>query len=153
MPSAPAVEETYMLQQYSQALVNKLEEKNTELAQANQALKRSNEELQQFVYIASHDLQTPLRSLTGFVQLLQSNYAGALDEQADDWIRRIVQSAEQMHTLIRDVLAYSGVDSQALPFQRIPFRRGFQRRRRPIGSVYPRCGRPGYLRRTANCDG
>ena len=121
-PSAPTVEETYVLQQYNQALVHKLEDKNAELAQANQALKRSNEELQQFLYIASHDLQTPLRSITGFVQLLQSNYARALDEQADDWIRRIVQSAEQMHTLLRDVLAYSCVDSQALPFRPTPFR-------------------------------
>jgi light-regulated signal transduction histidine kinase (bacteriophytochrome) len=125
VPSAPAVEETYKLQQYSQALVHKLGERNAELAQANQALKRSNEELQQFAFMASHDLQTPLRSISGFVQLLQSNYAGALDEQADDWIRRIVQSAELMHTLIRDVLAYSSVDSQALPFQPIRFREVF----------------------------
>jgi signal transduction histidine kinase len=124
-PSAPVVEETYMLQQYSQALVHKLEEKNAELAQANQALKRSNEELQQFAYIASHDLQTPLRNISGFVQLLQSNYAEALDAQANDWIRRAVQSAEQMHKLIRDVLAYSRVDSQALSFQPTSFREVF----------------------------
>jgi light-regulated signal transduction histidine kinase (bacteriophytochrome) len=95
------------------------------LAQSNQAVKGSNEELQQFAYIASHDLQTPLRNISGFVQLLQANYAEALDEQANDWIRRTVQSADQMHTLIRDVLAYSRVDSQALPFQPTPFREVF----------------------------
>jgi signal transduction histidine kinase len=123
--SAPAVAETYMLQQYSQALVHKLEEKNAELAQANQALKQSNEELQQFAYIASHDLQTPLRNISGFVQLLQSNYAEALDEQANDWIRRTVRSAQQMHTLIRDLLSYSRVDSQTQPFRSTSFREVF----------------------------
>jgi light-regulated signal transduction histidine kinase (bacteriophytochrome) len=137
------VEETYKLQQYSQALVHKLGERNAELAQANQALKRVNEELQQFAYMASHDLQTPLRSISGFVQLLQSNYAGALDEQADDWIRRIVQSAELMHTLIRDVLAYSRMDSQALPFQPIRFREVFNDAV-ALWKVHPRCERPGH---------
>ena len=121
-PSAPVVEETYVLQKYSQTLVQKLEQKNAELAQANQALKRSNEELQQFAYIASHDLQTPLRNISGFVQLLQANYAEALDEQANDWIRRTVQATDQMHTLIRDVLAYSSLESQMLPFQPFSFR-------------------------------
>jgi signal transduction histidine kinase len=123
--SALAVEEAYVLKQYSQTLVHKLEEKNAELAQANKALKRSNEELQQFAHIASHDLQTPLRNISRFVQLLQSTYAEALDEQAKDWIRRTVQSADQMATLIRDVLAYSCVDLQALPFQPTPFREVF----------------------------
>jgi light-regulated signal transduction histidine kinase (bacteriophytochrome)/CheY-like chemotaxis protein len=118
--AAPAVEEIYVLQQYSQTLVHKLEEKNAELTQANQALKRSNEELQQFAFIASHDLQTPLRNISGFVQLLESDYAGVLDEQGKDWIRRTVRSTQQMQALIRDVLAYSGVDADTPPFQAIP---------------------------------
>ena len=122
---APVVEESFVLKQYSQALVHKLEEKNAELAQANQALKRSNEELQHFAYIASHDLQSPLRNISGFVQLLQSNYAGRLDEQADDWIRRTVQCTEQMHAMILDVLAYSRVDWQAPAFQPVPARQVF----------------------------
>jgi signal transduction histidine kinase len=123
--SAPAVEDIYVLKQYSQTLVHKIEEKNAELAQANQALKRSNEELRQFAHIASHDLQTPLRNISRFVQLLQSTYAEALDEQAKDWIRRTVQSADHMHTLIQDVLAYSFVDSQASLFQPTSFREVF----------------------------
>ncbi|MBC8097282.1 MAG: response regulator [Akkermansiaceae bacterium] len=122
---APAAEESYVLQRYSQALVHKLEEKNAQLAHANRALQNSNEELQQFVYIASHDLQTPLRNISGFVQLLQSNYAQVLDEQANDWIRRTVQSVELMHILIRDVLAFSQVDSQSVPFQPTSFREVF----------------------------
>ncbi|HSH94096.1 MAG TPA: ATP-binding protein, partial [Roseimicrobium sp.] len=95
------------------------------LEHANEALERSNAELKQFAYIASHDLQTPLRNICGFVQLLQTNYAGVLDEQASDWIARTVQCTQQMHTLIQDVLAYSRVDSQALQLQPIPFREVF----------------------------
>ena len=88
-----------------------------ELKRSNEALERSNVDLAQFAYIASHDLQTPLRNISGFVQLLHEEYADKLDERAGDWIRRTVQAAEQMHTLIRDVLAYSRVDSQARPFE------------------------------------
>src|SRR6185436_20899981 len=77
------------------------------LQQANEALERSNVELQQFAYIASHDLQTPLRNISGFLQLLKSHYGGKLDEKADHWIRRSIQSSHPLHTLIKDILAYS----------------------------------------------
>jgi PAS domain S-box-containing protein len=93
-----------------------------ELQQANEALARSNVELQQFAYAASHDLQTPLRNISGFVKLLQMHYAGRLEERADDWIRRTIQSCEQMHTLIHDLLAYSQVESRARPFKPVPLR-------------------------------
>lgn len=96
-----------------------------ELRRSNEALVRTNLELQQFAYIASHDLQSPLRSISGFVQLLRSEYEGRLDAQADDWIRRTVQSIQQMQTLIRDLLAYSGTDTQARPFKRVAFREVF----------------------------
>jgi light-regulated signal transduction histidine kinase (bacteriophytochrome) len=87
-----------------------------ELRRSNEALERSNIELQRFAYVASHDLQTPLRSIAGFAQLLQSEYAGRLDPQADDWIRRTVESSKDMQTLVRDLLEYSRVDSQAGTF-------------------------------------
>lgn len=90
-----------------------------ELKRSNEALARSNVELQSFAYIASHDLQTPLRSISGFVQLLRSKYEGQLDEQADDWIRRTVQSTEQLQTFIRDLFEYSRLDSQARPFEEV----------------------------------
>jgi PAS domain S-box-containing protein len=92
-----------------------------ELARANRVLERSNIELQQFAYIASHDLQSPLRSISGFVQLLKMEYEGKLGEQAADWIRRTVQSIDHMQTLIRDLLAYSRVDSRSRPFVQISF--------------------------------
>ena len=95
------------------------------LQRTNDALVRSNIELQQFAYIASHDLQSPLRSISGFLQLLSAEYLGKFDAQADDWIGRAVQSLKQMQTLIRDLLAYSRVDSHARPFKPVPFRAVF----------------------------
>jgi PAS domain S-box-containing protein len=108
--------QTVELQKARNELEVRVNERTEELAGANQVLERSNIELQQFAYIASHDLQSPLRSISGFVQLLKSEYEGKLDQQADDWIRRTVQAIGQMQTMIRDVLAYSRVDSRSRPF-------------------------------------
>lgn len=95
------------------------------LQRTNEALERSNIELQRFAYVASHDLQTPMRNVASFVELLQSSYTDQLDAQANDWIRRIVQSVKQLQTLVRDLLEYSRVDSQAHPFTRVPGREVF----------------------------
>ena len=102
-------------------LNDELASRVAELAGANQVLERSNIELKQFAYIASHDLQSPLRSISGFVQLLNMEYGSKLDELAADWIRRTVQAVEQMQTLVRDLLAYSSVDSRSRPFVRTSF--------------------------------
>jgi PAS domain S-box-containing protein len=102
-------------------LERRVDERTKELAVANQVLERSNIELQQFAYVASHDLQSPLRSISGFVQLLKMEYESKLDEQAVDWIRRTIQATEQMQDLIRGVLAYSRVDSRSRPFMPTPF--------------------------------
>jgi PAS domain S-box-containing protein len=99
----------------------RVSERTKELAFANQVLEQSNLELKQFAYIASHDLQSPLRSISGFVQLLKMEYEDKLSEEAVDWIRRTVQSIGQMQTLIRDLLSYSRVDARSVPFTRIPF--------------------------------
>jgi light-regulated signal transduction histidine kinase (bacteriophytochrome) len=93
-----------------------LNRRNAELGDAKDALELSNVELQQFAYIASHDLQTPLRSIAAFAQFLQKDYEGQLDEQADDYIGRLVGGVKRMQNLITDLLAYSRVESRAAPF-------------------------------------
>jgi PAS domain S-box-containing protein len=119
--SAKLENQAVSLQRKRDELELRVGERTKELAVAVQVLERSNLELKQFAYVASHDLQSPLRSISGFVQLLKLEYEGKLDEQAQDWIRRTVQSIAQMQTLIRDLLSYSRVDARSRPFALTPF--------------------------------
>jgi PAS domain S-box-containing protein len=77
-----------------------------ELRRMNAALQRANEDMNHFVYAASHDLQEPLRMVTSYTQLLQRRYQGRLDEQADEFIRHATDGAGRMRSFLHDLLDY-----------------------------------------------
>jgi PAS domain S-box-containing protein len=84
-----------------------LEEAHRAMEAQNDALRRSNRDLQQFAYVASHDLSEPLRVMTGYVQLLEKRYVDQLDDKAARWIQHVVDGSARMRTLIDDLLEYS----------------------------------------------
>ena len=96
--------------------------KEQELQKTIQDLVEANMALDRFAYIASHDLQEPLRSITSFVQLLAKRYAGKLDHEADEYIEFTVAAAKRMYDLINDLLVFSRVDSRAAKFTAVSSR-------------------------------
>ncbi|MGB7344203.1 MAG: PAS domain S-box protein [Pirellulaceae bacterium] len=96
-----------------------LQRLNNALAVSNDALRESNFELQQFAAVASHDLQAPLRAISGFAQYLHDDYLGQLDATADDYINRIVRNAQRMQRLIDDLLAFSQAESRVTSYDTI----------------------------------
>lgn len=89
-----------------------LEQRARQIEQFNLDLCRSNEDLKQFAYVASHDLQEPLRKVTAFCQMLQNEYASQLDENAKIYIGYAVDGALRMKALIADLLAFSRIETQ-----------------------------------------
>lgn len=96
-----------------QTAMNKLlAQKNEEIQLQNNKLATSNRELEQFAYIASHDLKEPLRNIGGFTSLLERRYLAEGDDDAKDFMRFISSSVSHMHTLLTDLLAYSRIGMQ-----------------------------------------
>jgi signal transduction histidine kinase len=106
-------EDVNFLQSMANVLAMALDRRHNEasLRRQAEALSRTNAELQQFAYIASHDLQEPLRTVASFVQMLEKHYEGQLDAEAREYVSFAVEGIKRMSSLVRDLLTYSRVVS------------------------------------------
>jgi PAS domain S-box-containing protein len=100
--------------------ITQLKLAEAELKTRQSELSRSNGDLEQFAYAASHDLQEPLRAVAGCVNLLQARYGEQLDERAHEYMRHAVEGAGRMQNLIDDLLSYSRVGTRGKEFQAVP---------------------------------
>ncbi len=95
----------------------RVKERTQELEIRNRELLRSNEDLEHFAYVASHDLQEPLRTITGALQILESRHRGHLDRNSDELIDLAVDGSRRMKSLILDLLVYSRLSNPCPPFE------------------------------------
>ncbi|MEW6570164.1 MAG: ATP-binding protein [Nitrospirota bacterium] len=99
--------------------ITERKESEEKLKKMTEELERSNADLQQFAYVASHDLQAPLRNVEGFIKLFEKRYRGKLDERADEYIKFITDGTRNMQALIKDLLEYSQVGAKSKKFKNI----------------------------------
>ena len=98
-----------------------------QLAERTKDLERSNRDLAQFAYVASHDLRAPVRAMKSFAQILVTDYWGKLDVEADEHLGFIVDGANRLEALINDLLAYSRIDTQGKGFEPVDCSKIFDR--------------------------
>lgn len=104
------------LQEEKDNLERRVQERTAQLTAVNKELERSNRELQDFAFVASHDLQEPLRKIQAFGDLLKTEYNQALGEEGRDFVERMQAASQRMNTLISDLLTFSRVTTKAQPF-------------------------------------
>lgn len=104
------------LREANDQLEERVQERTLELADTNTELERSNRELQDFAFVASHDLQEPLRKIQAFGDRLKTKHGPQLNDEAQDYLQRMQGAASRMHTLINDLLTFSRVTTKAQPF-------------------------------------
>jgi signal transduction histidine kinase len=103
-------------------------------------LRRSNAELEQFAYVASHDLQEPLRKVASFCQLLERRYKGQLDERGEQYIEFAVDGAKRMQQLINDLLAFSRVGRTTSGFEEVDLEQVMQQTERQVAATLEEAG-------------
>ena len=103
-------------------------------------LRRSNAELEQFAYVASHDLQEPLRKVASFCQLIERRYKGQLDERGEQYIEFAVDGAKRMQQLINDLLAFSRVGRRTAEFETVALTEVFAQAQRQLASLIDEAG-------------
>jgi PAS domain S-box-containing protein len=107
------------LRTLNETLEERVAQRTFELSRANQVLSQKNRELQEFAHVASHDLQEPLRKISTFASLLRVDYENVLDDAGRSYIERMQSAASRMVDLIRDLLAFSRVETRGESFQTV----------------------------------
>ncbi|MCL4203704.1 MAG: AAA family ATPase [Pirellulaceae bacterium] len=105
------------LQRLNLTLEQRVAERTEDLQQRTTELSRSNADLEQFAYVASHDLREPLRTVSSYCELLQNRLGDRLDEETASYLQQAVQATGRMRNLINDLLTYSRVGTRGKPFQ------------------------------------
>ncbi|TKB02298.1 histidine kinase [Alteromonas portus] len=107
------------LESVNEDLESRIEERTQELSLYSDELARSNRELEDFAFVASHDLQEPLRKIRAFGNRLESGYNDVIDERGKDYLARMLNAAERMSMLISDLLAFSRVSTRGKEFDEV----------------------------------